>query len=426
MGPRQLRVTTVADELKLATNGAAKVVTLALKDRAAIMMGGHTQDVSIWFDEADGRWISSTAYARNGELPQWVEALNRETIPDRFLGATWNVSVPPAALTRTIVPRLPHAPEFGFGAVFPHSIGREKNSVNYRLFTLLPEANAFVFETARRAVRAEGLGQHDVPDLLGINLSTNDYVGHTFGPFSPEVLDLTVQTDRYLAEFLQFLDESVPGGLKSVLIVLTSDHGVTGVPEDLLARGIPAGRVAAGDVERTAQKALESAFGGGPWTGKGIGPFMDPHLYLNPAAVEQALASGKAKSRAQIEDVAAQAVAALPGVHEAFTHSQVERGQLPDTEVARWVARGFHQQLSGDVLIVMEPGYFANQAAASHGSAFSSDTQVPVLLAGPGVRRGAWTKRVTPADIAPTLSLLLGIPVPNGNDGVLLTPALEP
>jgi hypothetical protein len=355
--------------------------------------------------------------------------LNRDAIPDRSLGTTWTASVPAAALTRTIVPRLPHAPENGFGAAFPHAVGKEKNSTNYGLFTLLPEANAFVFETARRAVRAEGLGQDEVPDLLGINLSTNDYVGHAFGPFSPEVLDLTVRTDRYLAEFLQFLDAAVPGGLNSVLIVLTSDHGVTGVPEDLLARGIPAGRVAAADIERTAQTALESAFGGGPWTGKGIGPFMDPHLYLNPTAVEQALASGKAKSRAQIEDVAAQAVAAMPGVHEAFAHSQVERGQLPDTEVARWVARGFHQQLSGDVLVVMEPGYFAygtHPAAASHGSAFSSDTQVPVLLAGPGIRKGAWTKRVTPADIAPTLSLLLGIAVPNGNDGVLLTPALEP
>ena len=90
MGPQHLLSTTVGDELKLATNGAAKVVTLALKDRAAILMGGHAQDLSIWFDDGDGRWISSTAFARDGKLPAWVEALNAEAIPDRALGMSWD------------------------------------------------------------------------------------------------------------------------------------------------------------------------------------------------------------------------------------------------------------------------------------------------------------------------------------------------
>jgi predicted AlkP superfamily pyrophosphatase or phosphodiesterase len=107
------------------------------------------------------------------------------------------------------------------------------------LFTLTPAANAFVFETTKRAVTAEKLGQRGAPDLLAVNLSTNDYVGHMFGPYSPEVLDLTVQTDRQLADFLGFVDRAVPGGLAAVLIVLTSDHGVAPIPEDLQARDIP-------------------------------------------------------------------------------------------------------------------------------------------------------------------------------------------
>jgi hypothetical protein len=100
MGPQHLLSTTVGDELKLATNGAAKVVTLALKDRAAILMGGHAQDLSIWFDDGDGRWISSTAFARDGKLPAWVEALNAEAIPDRALGTSWTPSVAAATIVR--------------------------------------------------------------------------------------------------------------------------------------------------------------------------------------------------------------------------------------------------------------------------------------------------------------------------------------
>jgi hypothetical protein len=131
MGPQHLLSTTVGDELKLATNGAAKVVTLALKDRAAILMGGHAQDVSIWFDDGDGRWISSTAFARDGKLPAWVEALNAEAIPDRALGTSWTPSVPETVLARSHCAQLRRSRRAasGWGS---HTVGSEKSASNYR------------------------------------------------------------------------------------------------------------------------------------------------------------------------------------------------------------------------------------------------------------------------------------------------------
>jgi len=432
MGPRHLRSTTVGDELKLATSGAAKVVALALKDRAAILMGGHAQDVSLWFDEAGGRWISSTAFARDGKLPAWADELNAETIPDRALGTSWVASVPEAALARTIpLPRTAQQTH-GFGARFPHQVGSEKTASNYFLFCLTPSANAFVFETARRAVIAEKLGQRGAPDLLAVNLSTNDYVGHVFGPYSPEVLDITVQTDRQLAGFLAFLDQAVPGGLAEVVVVLTSDHGVAPIPEDLQARDISAGRIPVNELLGAAEQALSAAFGGGPWIGNGadgrpVGAFVDPNLYLSPAAIEQALSGGRAVSREQIEMVAARAVALLPGVHAAYTRSQLEQGRVPDTETARRVTHGFHSQVSGDVVVVAAPGFYPGIGGAntSHGSPWAYDVSVPILIAGPGIRAGVWVDPVSPASIAPTLSLLLGIAAPSGSDGTILEQALR-
>jgi len=427
MGSKMLRVTTVGDELKLATGGAAKVVSMALKDRAAIMMGGHAQDVSIWFDETGGRWISSTAFARDGKLPAWVEALNTEAIPNRSLGTSWSPMVPAAALARTIASDIKPEQARGFGAVFPHRIGAEPTSANYSLFTLLPAANAFVFETAKRAVTAEKLGQHDVPDLLAINLSTNDYVGHVFGPDSPEVLDLSVQTDRQLAGFLQFLASAIPGGLREVIVVLTGDHGVAPIPEQSQERGIPSGRISVTDLLETVDRALVGAFGGGPWTIKSAGAFVDPNLYLSAPAIEQALKSGKAQSRAQIEDLAAQTLTLLPGVYAAYTRNQIERGQVPDTAIGRAVVLGFHPKVSGDVVVVAAPGWYPGigNASTSHGSPYSYDTNVPLLIAGPGIRAGMWVDPVSPADIAPTLSMLLGIVAPSGNDGTILKQALR-
>ena len=437
MGPLNLRSTTLGDELKLATGGAAKVVTISLKDRAAILLGGHTQDVSLWYDDAGGRWISSTAYCKDGRLPAWVETLNAEAIPDRSLGTVWTPSVSAEALARTIPPNLPPKNEpYGMGRVFPHAVGKDKIKQNYRAFTLTPAANAYVFTTAKRAVTAERLGQHgDMPDLLALNLATNDYAGHAFGPYSPEALDISVQTDRQLADFLNFLQTTVPGGLKEVVFVVTADHGVVPNIENLQERDITAGRVLDSAVSDAAQKALVGVFGEGDWIGKDthgklVGVYMEPYLYLNDAAISQALVSGKATSRAQIEETAARAVAALPGIYACYTRSQIMEGRLPQTDLTRHIVNGFHPKVSGDLFVVSEGLYFTDPGTpgpyiTTHGSPYAYDTHVPILIAGPGIRAGIWADPVSPADIAPTLCALLGIELPSACDGTILKSALR-
>ena len=437
MGPLHLRSTTVGDELKLATGGAAKVVTISLKDRAAILLGGHTQDVSLWYDDMGGRWISSTAYCKDGKLPTWVEAVNSEAIPEKSFGTTWTPSVSAEALARTIAPNLPLQNEpYSMGRVFPHTIGKDKVKANYRAFTLTPAANAFVFNTAKRAVTAEHLGQHgNTPDLLALNLATNDYVGHAFGPYSPEALDVTVQTDRLLADFLNFLQTTVPGGLKEVVFVLTADHGVVPIVENLQERDITAGRILDSSVAAAAQKALVAAFGVGEWIGKGadgktVGGYVEPYVYLNDAAMDQAIASGKATSHAQIEEAAARAITALPGIYACYTRTQITEGRLPLTEIARRVTQGFYPKVSGDIFVVSEAMYFTDPGTpgpyiTTHGSPYAYDIHVPILISGMGVRPGVWPELVSPADIAPTLCALLGIELPSACDGTILKSALK-
>ena len=59
-----------------------------------------------------------------------------------------------------------------------------------------------------------------------------------------------------------------------------------------------------------------------------------------------------------------------------------------------------------------------------HGSPWSYDTHVPILLAGPGIRPGTYGRPVAPRDIAPTLSVLLGIAPPSASTGEVLREAL--
>jgi predicted AlkP superfamily pyrophosphatase or phosphodiesterase len=142
---------------------------------------------------------------------------------------------------------------------------------------LTPFGSEFVFRTARAAITAERLGVDDVPDLLAINLSSNDYLGHAYGPDSPEIADITVRTDRQLAAFFEFLDKTVPGGLRQVVIAVTSDHGVAPIPEAMQARGLDAGRIPLPALEKASQEALAARYGAGDW----IVGMIEPTLYLN-------------------------------------------------------------------------------------------------------------------------------------------------
>ncbi len=445
MGPANLHSTTVGDELKLATGNRSKVITLAVKDRAAVLMGGHAQDLSLWFDSAGGRWISSTAYCREGHFPAWVESLNDEHIPDQALGTQWTPSIAQSILDqRSIQPKAFARYVKPIGEHFPHSIGPEKTSANYHAFILNPAANAFVFESAQRAITAEKLGQRDTPDLLAISLSSNDYIGHAFGPYSPEALDLTLRADAQLASFLNFIDHTIPGGLKSTVFVLTADHGSNPIPEDAAEQpyDLDSGRFPVRTVVDAIQAALAARFGPAPdntWFAhskldpKHAGAFLDGLICLNPDAVAQAIADGKARSRRDIEQAACDAIngAGIPGVYGLYGKTQILEGAIADNDLRSRLAKGTHPQLASDLILIPDQLYLQGPDpeghATSHGGPWSGDTHVPVILCSPGlIRPGIYTDPVAPSDIAPTLSLLLGIEFPSGCDGRPLHQALMP
>jgi hypothetical protein len=335
-----------------------------------------------------------------------VEAVNQLRLPDALRTQKWEPQVSDAALQRVWN---------GTGkppARFSHSL----SGTNYVPCVSGPGGNAFVFETARHAVRGEQLGRHEVPDFLAINLSTNDYAGHRFGPDSPEILDLTVQTDRELAGFFNFLNEQVPGGLASVTIALSADHGVVPVPELNARGGVPAGRANAPAVVAAAGKALASAVGPGDW----IAGTENGDLYFREATA----ARYPQVPRERLEQIAADAARSVPGVFAAFGKSAVLSGRIPGTALGRRLANGIHPRRSGDLIVILDPQWLAGTGGpgtgTSHGSPFTEDTHVPLLLAGFGVRPGTYLDPVSPARMAPSLSLLLGVSRPSAADEPLL------
>lgn len=415
--PRNLIGFTVGDELSLASNGRSRIVTVAGKDRSAIMLGGHLADGAYWTD--DTLFVSSTYYMK--ELPAWVRRFNGSGVMTAYAGKSWNRLLPPAAYAGLGPDDMAGEENVeGRGRTFPHTL--PASSPAPRFATSLeysPFHNEVIAEFAMLAIQAESLGTDAQADLLAIGFSALDRVGHAYGPQSHEVMDLMVRTDRLLERLFLFLDRWV--GLGNTLIVLTADHGVAPLPE-VVRRIKPeaaTGRVNPATIFSAVKAGLEARYGSAPNPGWVL-HHVPPMLYLNERALQ-----AKGIAIPEAERVAKDAAQSVPVVHEVLTSSEMSHQRIQN--VASGSAMSFHPSRSGNLLYQLRPYYILGEEAtgADHGSPWDYDAHVPLLWFGTGVAPGRHPEAVSMADVAPTLALMLGIARPGGTDGKVLKQVLR-
>jgi predicted AlkP superfamily pyrophosphatase or phosphodiesterase len=415
MSPSKMLGSTIGDELKLVSNGQSKIVGVSFKDRSAILPAGKRPNGAYWYDANTGNLVSSTYYFN--DLPEWVKKFNREMRPDRFFGKRWERLLPEAAYQRSTADEMPYE-KFRAGNKFPYTItgGEELPGPRFHSqFEYTPFANEYLVDFAKAAIENERLGADDVTDLLTVSFSANDLVGHMYGPYSHEAQDMTLRTDRALAELFNYLEQKV--GLDRVVVALTADHGVAPVPEHAQQYGF-GGKIEPKSVSDSVQNALNQRFGEEKW----VTAFVNGNVYLDEAAIER-----RKLDVEEVERAASQAVSKVAGVGEVFTRSQILSGRLPQTMIARSVANGFHAARNGNLVVVPQPFYFIGEGVTTtHGTPYSYDTHVPVIFFGAGVAAGSFHTACSPADIAPTLAALLRIQAPSNNVGRILGEAIKP
>ncbi len=187
------------------------------------------------------------------------------------------------------------------------------------------------------------------------------------------------------------------------------------VPEVMAKRRMPGGRITTGDLAAPVEAALALAYGPGKWVEGTAGSA----LYLNRALIrEKKLEEGEVQLRA------ARALLDLPHVARVFTREQLRVGQVPSDPVSQRVLRGFHLQRSGDLDVLLEPYWMRQASGTTHGTPYSYDTHIPLVLLGPGIRPGRYPKAVALNDLAPTLATLLEVETPSGSVGRVLEEAL--
>lgn len=414
VSPELLKAETLADVLKQSTEGKSRIVSLSLKDRSAILLAGKGATACYWFDEESGLFVTSQFYAR--QLHPWVESFNRDRLADSWFDRPWTRFRDDLDYASLVGPDRAQGEAGGVrqGVVFPHPTNGglpKPGPAYYAALTTSPYGNELLLVLALRALETEKLGTRETADMLCLSFSSNDAIGHSWGPDSQEVFDAALQSDIVVEKLLEALDEQV--GKDHYLLVLTSDHGICPLPEVSIAQGKAAGRVSISALQRAVNSFLEEEFGKGDPTARWIDGIANHWVYLNQAQFRR---TGIDPAKAQ--RALAGWLSQLTPVEAAYTATELQIGLPADDELGARVARSYSADRCGDVLVVLKPLWVLteNAVGAQHGSPHDYDTHVPFLVVGPDVIPGRRAERISPTATAAIFADRLGIRRPNQAD----------
>lgn len=413
MSPKNLLVTTVTDELRMATNFRSKVISVSLKDRGAILPGGHTSNGSYWYDGATGNFITSTHYME--QLPTWVSDFNAKKLPNKYFSEDWNTLYPIATYTESTADDKPYERLFKDEktATFPHLFKQYANK-NYSLTTSMPQGNTFTLEFAKTALNAEKLGQTGNTDFLAVSLSSTDYVGHQFGPNSIELEDTYLRLDKDLENFFNYLDKTIGKG--NYLFFLTADHGVTHVPGFSKEHKLPAGGLATKKYKTELDSLILKEFK----VKDAIFTLINNQLIFDTDAIKAANADYSKIKQFSIEYLVKQ-----EGVLNAVDVKNLGNVSLPQ-DLKMKIMNGYNARRSGDVYIILDAGWYPTLSPGTGHAAWNPyDSHIPNVFMGWGVKPGKTNKEYYMTDIAPTVSALLHIQQPSGAIGKVITELIK-
>jgi predicted AlkP superfamily pyrophosphatase or phosphodiesterase len=368
VSPRRLMVDTLGDSLRLATRGAAKVWSIAGKDRSAVFSVGRGANGALWYDINSGLIVTTRYYME--ALPAWAAQLNAEHPADRLL--------------------------------------QETGAKNYDFLRGTPQFHDLMFDCARHIVTSERLGEDATPDLLVVGLSGVDILGHQVGPYDERLERLILRLDAQLGAFLRFLDERVGAG--RTIVALSADHGVAPTRDQAESAGLRFDGLEEPRLLEAMQRALAARAGNRP----------PPRLYGDTPTRIWFDRQELDRAGLDLEQAAEAAGAGALSIDGVFGYLTAVRSTVDAATRAAYERNRFEGR-SPDLFIVPTPfAIVGEDAPATHGTPWSYDRRVPLLLAGGPFRARIDPTPCTPADVAPTLAAALHIPPPAGATGRVL------
>jgi len=409
MSPKNLLSSTITDELRLATNFRGKVIGLSLKDRGSILPAGHTPTGAYWYDGETGNWITSTWYMN--QLPAWVQQYNEKKMANKYYDMNWNTLYPISTYTQSTadnkdyegVTRGEETP------TFPHPLKLYAGK-NYDMIRSTPYGNTITLDLAKVAINAEGLGKDNITDFLAVSCSSTDYVGHQYGPNSIEAEDTYLRLDKDIADFFDYLDQTVGKG--KYLVFLSADHGAAHVPGFMKENKMHGGLVDNKAIVTGLNAYLESRF-----------KIKKPALMAmnNQIIFDHSNKDLKDIDFSAMKSATIDYLRTYDGIANAVDLTRIAESTLPAVQ-KEMITNGYNARLSGDVYFILQPNYFdGGKTGTTHGAWNPYDSHIPCVFMGWHVKPGKTNKTHHMTDIAPTIAAMLHIQMPSGNIGEPIT-----
>lgn len=413
MSPRNLKATTITDELRLSTNFRGKVVGVSLKDRGSILPAGHFANWAFWYSNS-GSFISSTFYGE--KLPDWVIAFNMQKNFQKYLENDWNLLKPLSVYDESLPDNNSYESElFKQKPVFPYKLKEMYLANGPEIIRSLPFGNDFLAEFAKEAIENEQLGKDNITDFLTLSFSATDYVGHDFGTRSKELQDTYLRLDLTIADFLTYLDKTVGKG--NYLLFLTADHAA---PESvsLLNKDLKytVSNVKPKDIREALKKFSIDAYGEN----------LVKHYLKYNIHFDRELLQAKGLSLEDVKQKFKVFLLTQPQIKRVFTEEEILSNSDTDFFLKK-IYRGYDPVQNGDLVILDKPGFMQNwqETGNDHATPYSYDTHVPLLFYGWNIKRGKTHDRKDITQIAPTIAQKISITLPNGTEANVLTEVLD-
>ncbi len=408
--PRNLKANTITDQLKL-TYPNAKVISMSIKNRGAILPGGHLSDGSYWYDFMTGQFISSTFYMDS--LPKWVNDFNEVNPKSSYIRDGWNTFFDINTYTESGPDDTPY--EVGLpgktSPTFPYNLLEFAEGREHYLFTHTPFCDTYLTDFAIASLDAEKLGKDNQTDFLCISYSTPDMIGHSFGPQSIEIEDTYIRLDRDIEKLIKTLNEKVGKG--EYTLFLTADHAVVPVPQYLIDNNLPGGYFFLDNNMQDLRAKVLAKYGSDIIVSE-----ENLNIYLNHDRIDSLKLNSKEVARFVADEIQE-----WENVKQVFTAERLQHTSS-DGEWMDMVRRGYHKKESGDVIFILEPGFLdkhsdseKSRKGTSHGSAYSYDTHVPLLWYGKNIPKQELFRQIDITDITATLVHLLYLQQPSALTG---------
>ena len=387
--PSGISTSTIADELKVATNGGALVFSIAPYRDAAVLAGGHAADGAFWIDDQYGQWCSSQYYYAS--VPQWLYAYNGLRAPNMKIdNTTWE----PA---NVMVTSFDYFVQSEQSKPFKHKFSGERRFGDYKTSGLI---NSDVTDLAASCIANTGLGIDRVTDLLCLTYYAGSFGHQALTDCQMELLDTYVRLDREIERLFIYTEQNI--GLDNVLFVVTSTGYCDEQPADYAKYRVPSGTFY---MSRTAG-LLNMYFGALYGQGNYVETTFRNQFFLNHKLFEtKRISISEATSRAQ------EMLAMMSGVRNVYTSVQLLTDQAEQLQKIR---NGYSPERSGDLLIETAPGWrILNEDTQESEMPNTTYTQFPIFIFGAGISPERIDTPVSTTRIAPTIARCIRIRAPN-------------